>query len=44
MERIIRKQTLFELEKNNFMKISGKELSYNNIYDSEIASELAWPI
>jgi len=35
------KGALFELEKNNFKKISGKELSYNNIYDAEIASELA---
>ncbi len=36
------KAALFELEKSNFTKISGKVLSYNNIYDSEVASELAF--
>ncbi len=32
---------LFKFGGNKFHKISGKDLSYNNIYDSEIAVELA---
>ena len=32
---------LFELKKNPLIKISGKDLSFNNIYDLEIAMELA---
>ena len=32
---------LFELKKNPLIKISGKDLSFNNIYDIEIAMELA---
>ncbi len=35
------KAALFRLGTNNFQKISGKELSYNNINDLEIATELA---
>ena len=33
--------TAFEFSKNKFSKISGKDLSYNNICDTEIAIELA---
>ena len=32
---------LFELKKNPLIKVSGKDLSFNNIYDLEIAMELA---
>ena len=32
---------LFELKENPLIKVSGKELSFNNIYDLEIAMELA---
>ena len=35
------KAALFELKKNPLIKISGKDLSFNNIYDLEIAMELA---
>ncbi len=35
------KATLFEFSKSKFSKISGKEISYNNICDTEIAIELA---
>ena len=35
------KASLFSFGKNKIKKISGKELSYNNIYDLEIAMELA---
>ena len=35
------KAACFKLGNNNFSKISGKDLSYNNICDSEVAIELA---
>ncbi len=33
---------LFEFYPNNFLKISGKDISYNNINDIEIAAELSY--
>ena len=35
------KGTLFKFGKNKFTKLSGKDLSFNNIFDLEIAMELA---
>ncbi len=35
------KASLFSFGKNKVTKVSGKDLSYNNIYDLEIAMELA---
>jgi len=35
------KASYFKLNENQFSQVSGKELSYNNIYDSECAIELA---
>ena len=42
MEKILIKKLLFiHLEKNEILKLSGKDLSYNNICDLEIAVDLA---
>ena len=35
------KAALFKLKENPLVKISGKDLSFNNIYDLEVAMELA---
>lgn len=35
------KASVFKFSNNEFLKISGKELSYNNICDTEVAIELA---
>ena len=35
------KAALFNLKENPLIKISGKDLSFNNIYDLEVAMELA---
>ena len=35
------KAALFNLKENPLIKVSGKDLSFNNIYDLEVAMELA---
>lgn len=36
------KAALFEIKPNNFQQISGKDISYNNINDLEVAVELSY--
>ena len=35
------KAAIFNLKENPLIKVSGKDLSFNNIYDLEVAMELA---